>query len=244
MSQTVLILGAHSDIARAIARQYARQGYRLQLAARNPKRLEGDITDLKIRYDAEAQAYEFDALAYHDHNTFYEQLHPKPEIAICVFGYLGKQEDAEQNWEEAGKMLETNFLGAASILHHVAADMEQKKEGTIVGISSVAGDRGRASNYYYGSAKAGFSAYLSGLRNRLSSSGVHVLTVKPGYVRTAMTEGMSLPGPLTANPDQVAREIVAAVRKKKNVLYTKGIWRWIMLLIRHIPEFIFKKMSL
>ncbi|MCL4128207.1 UNVERIFIED_CONTAM: hypothetical protein GTU68_062310 [Idotea baltica] len=122
--------------------------------------------------------------------------------------------------------------------------MENRKEGTIVGISSVAGERGRASNYLYGSAKAGFTSFLSGLRNRLAGKGVHVLTVKPGFVDTAMTEGLDLPGPLTAQPQQVARAVFKAVGKKKNTLYTLWMWRYVMLIIRNIPEAIFKKLSL
>ena len=114
----------------------------------------------------------------------------------------------------------------------------------LVGISSVAGDRGRASNYIYGSAKAGFSAFLSGLRNRLAASGVHVVTVKPGYVRTRMTAGMDLPAPLTAKPAEVADAVVQAVRRRHDVVYVRSIWRWIMLAVRAIPERAFKRLDL
>ncbi|MEM7372180.1 MAG: SDR family oxidoreductase [Bacteroidota bacterium] len=244
MSRNVLILGAHSDIARAIAHQYAQEGAKLILAARNSKRLEADVSDLGIRYHVQADIVEFDALAYTDHLTFYESLSVKPDLVFCVFGYLGQQEVAEKEWSQAKEILEVNFLGAASVLHHIANDMESRKEGIIVGISSVAGERGRASNYLYGSGKAGFTALLSGLRNRLVKSGVHVLTVKPGFVATAMTEEMDLPPLLTSTPEKVARDIKKAVRKQKNVLYTKWMWRYIMLVIRHIPESIFKKLSL
>ena len=114
----------------------------------------------------------------------------------------------------------------------------------IVGISSVAGDRGRGSNYIYGSAKAGFTAYLAGLRNRLAGEGVHVLTVKPGFVATAMTEGLDLPAPLTAQPEELGAAVLRAVAKKRNVIYTRPVWRLIMGVIRAIPEPIFKKLSL
>ena len=124
------------------------------------------------------------------------------------------------------------------------ATLEKEKRGFIVGVSSVAGDRGRKANYIYGSAKAGFSAYLSGLRNRLYESGVHVLTVKPGFVNTKMTEGLDLPPKLTAQPEDVAKDIYRAQQKGKDVLYTKGIWRLVMLIIKYIPEFMFKKMSI
>ncbi|MEM7660247.1 MAG: SDR family oxidoreductase [Bacteroidota bacterium] len=244
MSQTVLVLGATSDIARALSRALAEQGHELILAGRNAQRLEADVSDLAIKYGSKAQAVEFDASQTDTHQAFYEQLSPQPEIVICVFGNLFDQEKAEQDWKLAEQMLQVNFIGAASILHHAANHLQAQGKGTIVGISSVAGDRGRGSNYYYGSAKAGFTAYLSGLRNRLAKHGVHVLTVKPGFVATAMTEGMDLPGPITAQPEQVAEDILKAIRKRKNVLYTLWMWRYIMLVIRSIPEGIFKKLSL
>lgn len=244
MNPYICILGANSDIARAVAHEYAQKGYSIYLAARNASRLEGDVQDLKIRYDTEAHALEFDATAYDTHESFYAALSPQPEIVVCVFGYLGEQVLAQENWEEAHRILATNFTGTVSILNHAANAMEKRGSGKLVGISSVAGDRGRASNYLYGSAKAGFSAYLSGLRNRLAQKGVHVLTVKPGFVDTAMTEGLDLPPLLTAKPEQVARDIFRATKRNKNVLYTKWMWRYVMLIIRNIPEFIFKRLSL
>jgi len=122
--------------------------------------------------------------------------------------------------------------------------MESKRNGFIVGVSSVAGERGRKANYIYGSAKAGFSTYLSGLRNRLYESGVEVLTVKPGFVATKMTQDLDLPEKLTAEASEVAEDIFNAQQKGKNILYTKWIWKYIMLIIKHIPEFMFKKMSI
>jgi len=244
MAESVLILGATSDIARALAHQYAKHHYRLLLAARNIDVLQADVKDLQIRYNATVDALYFDALAYDTHATFYQQLPESPSIVICVFGLLGDQQTSQHNWSEAKKIMEVNYLGAASILLHVADAMEAKGTGTIIGISSVAGERGRASNYLYGSAKAGFTAYLSGLRNRLAKKGVHVLTVKPGFVQTAMTEGMDLPPLLTAQPDQVAKAIYQAQKKQKNVIYTLWMWRYVMWIIRNIPEAIFKKLKL
>lgn len=137
----------------------------------------------------------------------------------------------------------TNYTGVVSLINIIANDFERRRSGFIVGISSVAGDRGRKSNYLYGSAKAAFTAYLSGLRNRLYEAQVHVLTVKPGFVATKMTEGMDLPEKLTAQPDEVASDIFQAQQKGKNVLYTKWIWRWVMMVIKMIPEWKFKGMS-
>jgi len=126
----------------------------------------------------------------------------------------------------------------------VANDFERRKKGVIVGISSVAGERGRQSNYIYGSAKAGFTAYLAGLRNRLFHHGVHVVTVKPGFVKTRMIENLSTPGPLTASPKNVATSVLRAIKKKKDIIYVLSIWSVVMLMIRMIPESIFKRLKL
>lgn len=241
---TILILGATSDMALALAELYAKKGDYLQLAARNPKSLVPIKSDLKIRFGAKVNTYVFDAMDFNSHKGFYESLDKKPDIVLCVFGYLGDQGKAINNWNESKQIIQSNFTGAVSILNIIANDMENRKKGVIVGISSVAGERGRVSNYLYGSAKAGFTAYLSGLRNRLCKSGVHVLTVKPGFVNTKMTEGLPLPKPLTAQPEDVAKAIDNAVRKQKNTIYVFAKWRLIMYIIKSIPEFIFKKLNL
>ncbi len=240
----VLILGATSDMAVALAHRFAQAGCHITLAARNSARLAETVTDLQIRHSITAQAVEFDALDYTSHAAFYNGLAERPDVAICVFGYLGQQSTAQANFAEAHKIIDTNYTGAVSILNFIANDFEQRRGGTIIGISSVAGDRGRQSNYIYGSAKAGFTAYLSGLRNRLVKSGVHVLTVKPGFVRTKMTAGLPLPAPVTAKPARVADDVFKAFVKQRNQLYTLWMWRFIMLIIRHIPESVFKRMNL
>jgi len=183
-------------------------------------------------------------MAPDSHAAFFDGLAVKPDTTICVFGYLGKQQLAETDWKECQRIIMVNYTGAVSILNIVAEYYAQQGKGTIVGISSVAGERGRMSNYFYGSAKAGFTAYLSGLRNRLFHQGVHVLSVQPGFVYTRMTEGMPLPKPLTATPELVAQAVYKATLAKKNVIFVKGWWKWIMLIIRNIPEPIFKKMKL
>lgn len=240
----ILILGAKSDIAKAVAHRFAREGFDLYLAARGRGELEPDLRDLYVRYSVRAEALEFDVLDYKGHETFYRDLKEKPAGVICVVGYLGDQELAQRDFQEAATILDTNFKGCVSILNVIASDLEARRDGFIITVSSVAGDRGRQSNYLYGSAKAGLTAYLSGLRNRLQRSGVHVMTVKPGFVNTAMTEGMGLPPLLTAEPAEVADDIYRAFQKKKDVLYTKWFWRYIMLIIRNIPERVFKRMKL
>ncbi len=240
----VLILGAKSDIARAIAHRFGRAGYDIILAARGAFELENDVRDLQIRYGIKAEATEFEALDYESHSAFYNRLEPKPAGVVCAVGYLGDQKLAEQDLREARKIMETNFTGCASILNVIANDFETRKKGCIIGISSVAGDRGRQSNYFYGAAKAAFTVYLSGLRNRLYRSGVQVMTVKPGFVATKMTGDMDLSPLLTSSSEEVADDIFMAYKAGNEILYTKWFWKWIILIIRLIPEKIFKKLKL
>ena len=244
MEENVLILGATSDMALAIARQLAIDGYSITLAARSTERLTAIEGDIRVRHKAMVNSVLFDALDFQGHEHFYNSLVEKPDIVICVFGLLGDQKQAQDNWKHCHDIIDSNYTGAVSILNVVANDFERRKKGMIVGISSVAGERGRQSNYMYGSAKAGFTTYLSGLRNRLYKHGVHVMTVKPGFVRTKMIDNIPTPGPLTASPKQVAKKISAAIRKKKNIIYVLSIWRLIMLIIRMIPENIFKRLKL
>jgi decaprenylphospho-beta-D-erythro-pentofuranosid-2-ulose 2-reductase len=244
MQPSVLIIGATSDIARAVAEQYAGKGYHIILSGRNKSATERIASDIKIRYQTETSILEMDVKDSDSHFPGISALNPFPEIVLCAAGYLGDQQKAESDIHEARNIMETNYNGCVSILSAVAVMMEKRGQGTIIGIGSVAGDRGRMSNYFYGSAKAGFEAFLSGLRSRMAKKGVHVLTVKPGFVKTKMTSGMDLPPLLTATPARVARDIYKAAQKKQNVLYTLWFWRYIMLIIRLIPEFIFKKTRL
>jgi decaprenylphospho-beta-D-erythro-pentofuranosid-2-ulose 2-reductase len=244
MTKTILILGANSDIARAVARAYAVKGGNLILAARQAERLGVDATDLTLRGAASVKQIEFDVLDTPQHRLFADRLGLLPDVVICAVGFLGGQKQAENDTALAATVIATNYTGPALVLGEFANRMEQRGQGLIIGISSVAGDRGRGSNYIYGSAKAGFTAFLSGLRNRLASKGVHVMTVKPGFVATRMTAGMKLPPFLTAEPEDVAKAILEAAENKANVVYSYALWRWIMLIIRHIPEGIFKKMRL
>lgn len=240
----VLIIGAKSDIAKEVAREYAKNGYDLYLAARNSESLEELSKDIETRTNSNVKLKEFDITKFETHQSFYDTLEEKPLGVIVVAGYMAEQEECEKDWEKTLNTINVNYSGAVSILNIVANDMEKNKNGFIVGVSSVAGDRGRKANYIYGSAKAGFTAYLSGLRNRLYEANVKVLTVKPGFVATKMTEGLDLPEKLTAMPGDVANDIYNAQRKGKDVLYTKSVWKFIMFIIKHIPEFIFKKLSI
>ncbi len=240
----IFIPGAGGTIAAATAKRFAKAGWSVYLASRGIAELEKTAADIRMRYNVGAKAIYFDALDTASHEELYNGLPVKPDGVVLAFGMLGDQKKAESDFSHAREIVETNFLGAVSILEVAARDMENRRKGFIVGISSVAGDRGRLSNYIYGSAKAGVSAYLSGVRHRLFRAGVHVVTVKPGFVATKMTEGMDLPEKLTATPDDVADAIFKAVRKRKNTVYVKKIWRLIMLIIIHLPEFVFKRTKL
>lgn len=240
----VLILGGRSDIGLAVAHRFAAAGHPIQLAARNADKLSDEKSNIELRYGVTVTLHDFDALATHTHSQFVDSLPSLPEIALCAVGLLGDQAECEQNLDAAVQIMRSNYEGPASILAVLANRFAVRESGALVGISSVAGERGRATNYVYGSAKAGFTAFLSGLRNRLAKQGVHVVTVLPGFVATQMTEGMDPPARLTAQPEEVAAAIEQAVRKQRGVIYVRPIWQLVMLVIRNIPERIFKEMKI
>jgi len=241
---TMLILGAASDIARATALAFAREGWDLILAGREPDILDTIATDITLRSGRRVKTAAFDALRPEEHAAFWQGIEEETSALFCAVGLLGDQERAQSDMGQAAAILQTNFTGLVPILSLAANTFERRGRGLIIAISSVAGDRGRASNYFYGSAKAGLTVFLSGLRNRLAKRGVAVITVKPGFVATAMTDGMALPAKLTATPEQVAADIVKAARKKRNVIYSRWFWRYIMIIVGHIPESIFKRLKL
>ena len=241
---TVLIIGATSDIGRAVARRLARDGCALQLAARDSESLAGEVQDMRARTAAAVSGHRCDVLDADGGVSLLDTLEVLPDVAVCVVGLLGDQRAAQRDGAVAQRIMRTNYVGPALLMAALAERFEQRGSGVLAGVSSVAGDRGRASNYVYGSAKAGFSAFLSGLRHRLAGSGVHVVTVKPGFVRTRMTDGLDLPPRLTAEPDEVARAVAAAIRRRRNVVYVRRVWRLIMLIVRVLPERVFKRTRL
>lgn len=240
----VLILGGRSDIGLACARAFAAKGHPIQLAARNAASLQPEATDIGLRHPVPVSLHDFDVLDAASHAAFLDSLPAAPGIVICAIGLMGDQETSENDFAAAAQVMRSNYEAPAAILGLIANRMEAAGSGTIVGISSVAGDRGRATNYVYGSAKAGFTAFLSGLRNRLAKTGVHVVTVKPGFVATRMTAGMDLPAKLTADPAELGAAVVRAVSKKRNVIYVRPVWALVMAIIRNIPEPVFKKLKL
>ena len=241
MPGTTLILGAASDIGRAIAHDYARAGALIILAARDAQRLEADAVDLRLRYGVEVRVAEFDVLDSGRNGAFLDSLGALPDTVICVIGLMTRQEECEASPAAAELVMRTNYIGCSLILGEIGNRMAARGAGCIIGVSSVAGERGRAKNYIYGSAKAGFTAFLSGLRARLAHKGVTVITVVPGFVDTRMTQGMDLPKRLTAQPEEVARVIHRAQLRGRHVVYVRSIWRWIMAVIRALPEAIFMR---
>lgn len=244
MAQSVLIIGASSDIGRAIAAEFARHGHDLVLTARDPSQLAKDAEDLRLRHRVAVAVHRLDVLEADTLGPFVDALEPLPETAVCVVGLLGDQAVNQRDLAQAEVVMRSNYNGPAALLAALANRFEARGSGVLAGIGSVAGDRGRATNYVYGSAKAGFAAFLSGLRNRLARKGVHVLTVKPGFVDTRMTAGMRLPPALTAQPEEVAAAVVKACGQRRDVVYVRPVWRLVMAVIRAIPEAVFKKMSL
>lgn len=241
----ILILGANSDMAQATAKRFAEAGYNLYMASRNLTELTKTCQDLSLRYSVEANPIQYDARAFDTHTEFYQNLKNKPVGLVVAFGAMHDQVKAENDFSLAKEMIETNYLGAVSIIEIVVRDFILIGQGFIVGISSVAGDRGRKSNYIYGSSKAAFSTYLAGLRHRLYATNIQVVTVKPGFVSTKLTAHLDLPKKLTAQPEQVANSIFNAVQKNKSTtIYIKPIWRFIMLIIMHLPAFVFNKTNM
>lgn len=243
--KTLLVIGGTSDIGRATALCFAQRGWRVLLAARDAAEVARNADDLIARTGAPVSVRRLDILESDQFSSFLDGLAVLPNLAVCVVGELGDQRRAQTDLDYAKTLLRTNFEGPALLLGLLAERFLMRGGGTIVGISSVAGDRGRGSNYIYGAAKAGFTEFLSGLRNRLASSKVRVLTVKPGPVRTRMTSGMKLPRLLTAKPSEVGKAIFAAAENgNQDIIYVRQIWSPIMGLIRVIPERVFKRLKL
>lgn len=243
--RSLLLIGGTSDIGRATALCYAKAGWRVFLAARKDDEARRNADDIAARTGSEVTIHNLDILETDRFETFVNGLPQLPDTVVCVVGELGDQARGQKDPAHATRVLRTNFEGPALLLGFLAERFLERGSGTIVGVSSVAGDRGRGSNYLYGAAKAGFSAFLSGLRNRLAPAGLRVVTVKPGFVRTRMTAGMKLPPVLTAEAEEVGRAIFTAAEKSsRDIIYVRRIWRPVMMIIGNIPERIFKRLRL
>jgi decaprenylphospho-beta-D-erythro-pentofuranosid-2-ulose 2-reductase len=242
---TALIMGATSDIGRAAALRFAGAGWTIQLAGRDAAGLDREVADIQARTGVAVSAHRLDILDMPSFAAFMDSLEFLPDVAVSVVGLLGDAERTHHDPAHAVDVMRSNYEGPAIVLGMLAERFVARGSGTLIGISSVAGDRGRSSNTVYGSSKAGFTAFLSGLRNRLFHSGVRVVTIKPGFVRTKMTQNLKLPPIVTAEADEVAAVIFkAGTGGGADVVYVRSIWALIMLIITAIPETVFKRMHL
>lgn len=245
--KNILIIGATSAIAIACARLWAKDGARFFLVARNGERLEQVASDLTARGAASVAYRQLDINSLDLHAGMLEQCASDLgalDIALVAPGTLPDQNECQADPAVAVREFNTNVTSVIALLTPIATLLETQKRGTLAVISSVAADRGRQSNYLYGSAKAALSAFCEGMSARLFKAGAHVLTIKPGFVATPMTAGLPLPRPLVATPEKVASDIARAIEKRKDVVYTPWFWSLIMLIIRSIPRPIFKRLSL
>ena len=245
--RNILIVGATSAIAEATARRLAAMGTRFYLVGRNAEKLAAIARDLEIRSGQPVQAETLDLDHLQHHPALLEratQALDGIDLALIAHGTLPDQAACQQSVDAALAAIHTNALSVISLAGLLANTFEARGRGALVVIGSVAGDRGRQSNYVYGAAKGMVGLFLQGLRNRLSAKGVQVITVKPGFVDTPMTAAFDKKGFLWAQPDQIAQGIVNAVEHRRDVVYLPWFWRWIMLAICHVPERLFKKLKL
>ncbi|MHB8321196.1 MAG: SDR family oxidoreductase [Acidithiobacillus sp.] len=242
----ILIIGATSAIAEATARRFAQDGDRLYLVARNLDRLAAVASDLKTRGATQVEMMVMDANDTDRHAELFAQAEAALgglDTVLIAHGTLPNQKACEASFETTLQEIQSNCISTISLLTHIANQFEAQKRGTIVVITSVAGDRGRQSNYIYGTAKAAVSTFLQGLRGRLFRSGVNVITVKPGFVDTPMTADFRK-GLLWASSEKVGNGIYRSVQRKRDVVYLPWFWRWVMLIIGMIPESYFKRTNL
>lgn len=241
----MIVLGSTSEVAQAFVEKALKEGEKFEkiyLITSNRDITERFVKHIEVKYFQQSEIVEIDVLKEVDYNIL-DKI--DSDFIFCATGYLGEStEGGLYDNQNTQRIIDINYSKLVPVINFFAKKMEGKRNGTIIGLSSVAGDRGRQSNFIYGSAKAAFTTYLNGLRNYLFEKKVHVMTVKPGFMATKMTEGLPLNPKLTATPEQAANCIYQAYKRKKNIVYVLPIWRLIMIIIKNIPEFIFKKLKL
>lgn len=245
--KNIVIIGATSAMAKSLSRLHAANNDRLVLCARNTGNLGIVADDIRTHGGEVLGTIETDFQQSSGYETLFDDIQKLCEnVDIWYFfhGVLPDQEACEQSIELTRESFQVNFNSVVDLLTPIANEIERNGKGTIVVVSSVAGDRGRQSNYVYGTAKGAMNIFLQGLRNRLQATSGHVVTVKPGFVKTPMTAHLKQDGFLWATADKVAEDIYRGVKKNRSVIYTPRIWQFIMLIISHIPEFIFKRLKL
>lgn len=241
----VIVVGATSSVAQAAIRRWAERGHSLTLVARNADELARISADAQVRGASNVSTIVGDLTdrAFISESVSGAEV---PRVALIAYGSLTDSARADGDMHYLADELNTNFVSATlwaqSLAERMAAN--NAEGGTIAVVSSVAGDRGRASNHAYGAAKAGLSAFCSGLRARMRARRVHIVTIKPGFIDSPMTAHIAKKGALWATPETIAEGIINAIEQKRDVVYLPGFWRLIMLIITHIPERIFKRLSL
>ena len=246
MSKSVLVLGAASTIAEAVCRIYAKEGARLLLVARNGERLESIAADLRVRGASEVSVIAGDLAKIDPAKVIDESVagFGNLDVVLLAYGILGDQRECEQDLAQAAQMIDTNFRSATMWALAAANQLEKQKSGTLVVIGSVAGDRGRQSNYLYGATKGGLAVLVQGIAHRLAACGAHAVLVKPGFVDTAMTAHIHGKGLLWSSPEKVAGLIRKAADSGKAIAYVPGYWRLIMAVIKSVPSAIFHRTKL
>ena len=241
----MIILGSNSEVAQSFVEKVLEAGGKYStifLFTSNKETTEKFAKHIDVKYFQQSEIIELDLMKEIDYTKFDDIT---SDLLFCATGYLGEgTEEGLYDNKNTERIIDINYAKLVPVLNFFAEKMERQRSGNMIVLSSVAGDRGRQSNFIYGSAKAGLTAYLSGLRNYLYDKKVHVMTVKPGFMDTKMTEGLPLNPKLTATQKQAAASIFKAYKSQKNVAYVLPIWSIIMLIIKNIPEFIFKKLKL
>ncbi|MGH8985400.1 MAG: decaprenylphospho-beta-D-erythro-pentofuranosid-2-ulose 2-reductase [Acidimicrobiia bacterium] len=245
--QSVLVLGGGSDIALATCRELVdRRARTIVLAARRPDELETAVKELEELGASTVATVPFDATATGTHETFVADMFDRFgdfDLVLVAFGLLGDQEQAEREGAAAVELARVNYVGAVSIAVPVAQRLRVQGHGTLVALSSVAGERARRSNFVYGSTKAGMDAFFQGLDDSLVGSGARVMVVRPGFVHTKMTQGLE-PAPLSTTPEAVASGIVNGLAKGSHTVWVPPTLRWVMMALRHLPRAVFRRLPL
>jgi decaprenylphospho-beta-D-erythro-pentofuranosid-2-ulose 2-reductase len=244
--QSVLVLGGGSDIALATCRRLAPRARTIVLAARKPETLEAAAGELRRAGAGTVGTVTFDATDYGSHDAFVDatfEQYGDFDVVLVAFGVLGDQSEAERDGRAARDIVESNYLGAVSVGVPVARRLRDQGHGTIVVMSSVAGERARRSNFVYGSSKAGLDAFFQGFGDALTGSGVDVMIIRPGFVHSKMTAGLKA-APLATTPDKVADAIVDGLRRGREIVWVPGALRWVMVALRHLPRAVFRRLPL
>jgi decaprenylphospho-beta-D-erythro-pentofuranosid-2-ulose 2-reductase len=245
----VLVFGATSAIAQAVLRELVARGSSVYCVGRDQQRLEALLADLRVRAGASRaiDGRSADLLDTSGHRELFvaaDARFGQPDAVLIAHGILPDQAGCESSLEETLAAISVNATSVVSLLTIAASQFETRGSGVIATITSIAGDRGRRSNYVYGSAKSLVSAFLQGLRLRLEPRGVRVIDIKPGFVRTPMTAHLTQQGPLWADPAPVGASIARAMERKSGVVYVPWFWYWIMLIVRHMPHGLFRRLRI